>query len=51
MNFFRAKLELENDLLSGTSKYSRLKNISCPYAVEWVGSGGILKARCSKEKI
>ena len=35
--------------LSGTSKYSRLKNISCPYAVEWVGSGGILKARCSKE--
>ena len=30
----------------GTSKYSKLKDISCPYAVEWVDKGGILQMRC-----
>ena len=32
----------------GTSKYSKLKNISCPYAVEWVDRGGILQMRCKE---
>ena len=32
----------------GTSKYSKLKDISCPYAVEWVDRGGILQMRCKE---
>ena len=32
----------------GTSKYSKLKNISCPYAVEWIEKGGILQMRCKE---
>ena len=32
----------------GTSKYSKLKDISCPYAVEWVDKGGILQMRCKE---
>ncbi len=34
--------------IMGTSKYSKLKDISCPYAVEWVESGGILQMRCKE---
>ena len=33
--------------LIGTSKYSKLKDISCPYAVEWIDKGGILLMRCA----
>ena len=36
--------------LSGSSKYSRLKGISCPYAVEWIDKGGILQMRCASNK-
>ena len=32
----------------GTPKYSKLKDISCPYAVEWVDKGGILQMRCKE---
>ena len=32
----------------GTSKYSKLKDISCPYAVEWIDRGGILQMRCKE---
>ena len=32
----------------GTSKYSKLKDISCPYAVEWIERGGILQMRCKE---
>ena len=36
--------------LIGTSKYSKLKDISCPYAVEWIDKGGILQMRCAANK-
>ncbi len=36
--------------LIGTSKYSKLKGISCPYAVEWIDKGGILQMRCASNK-
>ncbi len=36
--------------LIGTSKYSKLKDISCPYAVEWIDKGGILQMRCASNK-
>ena len=36
--------------LIGTSKYSKLKDISCPYAVEWIEKGGILQMRCSSNR-
>ena len=36
--------------LTGTSKYSKLKDISCPYAVEWIDKGGILQMRCAANK-
>ena len=36
--------------LIGTSKYSRLKDISCPYAVEWIDKGGILQMRCASNR-
>ena len=36
--------------IMGTSKYSKLKNISCPYAVEWIENGGILQMRCASNK-
>ena len=32
----------------GTPKYSKLKDISCTYAVEWVDKGGILQMRCKE---
>ena len=35
--------------LDGTSKYSRLKKISCPYASEWIDDGGIMQIRCKVE--
>ena len=34
--------------IMGTSKYSKLKDISCPYAVEWVNKGSILQMRCKE---
>tara|TARA_B100000886_G_C20363406_1_gene466230 strand:- start:264 stop:740 length:477 start_codon:yes stop_codon:yes gene_type:complete len=36
--------------ITGTSKYFKLKDISCPYAVEWVATGGILQMRCNADK-
>ena len=38
----------EMTFIIGTSKYSKLKDISCPYAVEWVEKGGILQMRCKE---
>ena len=35
--------------ITGTSKYFKLKDISCPYAVEWVATGGILQMRCNAD--
>ena len=36
--------------LIGTYKYSKLKGISCPYAVEWIDKGGILQMRCASNR-
>ena len=38
----------EMTFIIGTSKYSKLKDISCPYAVEWIDQGGILQMRCKE---
>ena len=32
----------------GTSKYTKLKDITCPYAVQWIERGGILQMRCKE---
>ena len=37
--------------LIGTSKYSKLEGITCPYAVEWIDKGGILQMRCASRNI
>ena len=36
--------------LIGTSKYSKLKGITCPYAIEWIHKGGILQMRCASNR-
>ena len=48
MPLYKGYHDMTPPLFKGGLLNTSLKDISCPYAVEWVDRGGILQMRCTE---